>query len=877
MGSTRNSFPPSLRRRIPGSREEARAVLADSRAVLRQRFWLQKDGLRAGREHARWVDALLQSAWREGGAHSHSGKATPDSRLALMALGGYGRRELYPFSDVDLLFLWRGKDEKHAVPQVKRLVARLWDLGLPIKQHVRSIEELDLDVRQNPEFAMALLDARLLAGDTALAERAAEQLARLLNAQRDRWMEELAALQQERYARFDQTIYHLEPDVKECVGGLRDLHCVHWSSRIRDPRGPGGPLDLPRQDRRRLREAHGFLSTIRTFLHFLNGWGKNLLTHEHQEVLARELGWEEDPGGNAVENLMRQYYLHSTHVARALRRHLFAPRARRHVETKPLSPSAADSPFLRRNGTILFASDRAVAREPSNLLRIFSVAAERGLQIDDEALPTVEKYLDRLEPLDREGPRVRDFFVPILRSLGGLYARLSAMHETGLLSWLFPEFESIHCRVVRDYFHKYTVDEHSLLAVKHLEELLDTEDPSLRRFRTLLEEMTAPEWLACALLFHDLGKAERGLHVPKSVHASERIVRRLELPAGPAEDITFFVRHHLLMSSILRKGDLHDEEVIRKFADQVGSTERLRFLCLGTYADVRAVNPTALSLWTQDRLWQLYVQTYHRITRAVGDERYSPEEVLEDLTPLVAELPDAEVGDLREFLRGFPRRYLRATPPERVAQHFRMAQRLPASHLEFRLEERDATYLLSLVAYDRPGLFARLTGVLASFGMNILRGEAFSNSAGVIVDVIEFEDLNRTFALNPSERERFGEVLRDVMLQGRDVEALLTRRWTSVAFRAPAQRMGVTLSWDDDYSKNYTLLEVIAPDRFGLLYQISKTLAQFRCNIDVALISTEGMRAIDVFYLTREGKKLEPSLQRDVQDALVKTLTGGMA
>ncbi|HEY4491290.1 MAG TPA: HD domain-containing protein, partial [Acidobacteriota bacterium] len=320
-------------------------------------------------------------------------------------------------------------------------------------------------------------------------------------------------------------------------------------------------------------------------------------------------------------------------------------------------------------------------------------------------------------------------------------------------------FDRIRCHVIQDFFHKYTVDEHSLLTIKNLEDLYRTRKPREKRFGEILKALPRPDLVLFSMLFHDVGKADPGNHCENSLRAIENINRRLHLSEEETSTIQFLVQNHLEMSIAFQRRDITDEAVIKRFADFVGSQENLRMLCLITYADIKAVSPEALTPWKEDLLWQLYVETEAQLTRQFADDRWQTQADGNLLQQVAVELGiAAELSkvQLQAFLDGFPRRYLRFTPKKKIAEHFRLSEKLRTPNdAAFKLARFRSSYELSLIAFDRPFLFADLTGVLSYFGMNILRGQAFANTRGLILDIIEFEDEFQTFKLNKSEIENF--------------------------------------------------------------------------------------------------------------------------
>jgi len=415
------------------------------------------------------------------------------------------------------------------------------------------------------------------------------------------------------------------------------------------------------------------------------------------------------------------------------------------------------------------------------------------------------------------------------------------------------------------------------LTIKNLEDLYHAKKPREHRFASLLKSLPRPELVLLSMLLHDVGKADAGNHCQNSLRDFEAIAARMHLAEEDVEKVRFLIQHHIEMSNTFQRRDVTDEGVVKRFADFIGTQENLRMLCLVTYADIKAVSPEALTPWKEDVLWQLYVETEAELTRVFADERWDTKQdtnLARDVAGLLGIADDSRIEKVEAFLDGFPRRYLKYTPKQKIVEHFKLAEKVRSSEdLTFKLNRRRSTYELTFVALDRPFLFAKLTGVLSYFGMNILRGQAFANRQGLILDIIQFEDRLQTFKLNKSEIENFRGTLHKVFAGELNLTELLRRRESSILFHRKAKGSVATyVNFDDQSSEKYSIMEIVTRDRYGLLSTIAKVIAQSKCNIDVALISTEGQRAIDVFYLTQNQKRLCPAVQEQLASTMKETL-----
>ena len=855
-----------------GSAAMTRQSLEQQIARIKEAFLLRPDGKSAVKDITLLMDRVLDSAYRK----AREGLAVNGNEIALLATGSFARRELHPYSDIDIIILFEKPLEAQDEEFLKHLLHPLWDLGLNVGHHVLHLKDYHFDPR-NLELATALLDLRLLAGSsTVFSQFRQKELQRFLKRQRKEFLKVLLAAQEDRQKRFNETIYQLEPDIKDAPGGLRDFHVARWIARILY--GIESTRDLLRHhllntlELRRLQAARLFLLTLRTYLHILSGRNKNVLSHEFQEEIARSLGYQSKTELEAVEALMKDYFLRAKAIhsfGESMIRRAFPP-----ARKMSRSPHFTWSTTIVRSGALDFTHESVSSDNPASMLKLFYRSAKYQIPVSQNALDQVKKNLGTVDDAVRSSPEIRDLFLKLLRQQKGIYQALFLMHEIGLLGQIFPEFDRIRCHVIQDFFHKYTVDEHSLLTIKNLEDLYHARKTRESRFGEILKGLTRPELLLFSMLFHDVGKADPGNHCQQSLLAANRIARRINLPEEDAEKIRFLISSHLEMSSVFQRRDITDETVVKRFADFVGTQENLKMLALLTYADIKAVSPEALTPWKEDVLWQLYVETDAQLTRAFADDRWQTSQDQGLLDEVSHHVDKADRDRLRNFLEGFPRRYLKFTPKEKIAEHFRLRERLrSADDFILRLNRRKSTYELSLIAFDRPFLFAKLTGALSYFGMNILRGQAFANGQGIILDVIEFEDRFQTFRLNRSEVERFRETLQDVLLGREDLSELLRKKESSILYQPKSRGSVATfIAFDDHSSEKYSIMEIVTQDRFGLLYTMARTISQNGCNIDVALISTEGHKAIDVFYLTRDGKRLSVETQGELTASLKQGL-----
>ncbi len=835
-------------------------------------------GTLAVRTRAAAVDQVVRELWS-------TVASDPSLRagVAVLAVGGFGRGELFSASDVDLLFLLDSRVSEAAVKQPLRLLnQKLWDSGLRVSPMTRTLAECGRFQAENVEFTLSLLDARPLDGDPAVAALLLEKaVPKLIERDRKRIVSRLLEVIRTRHTRFGDTLFHLEPNVKECPGGLRDAHSCAWLARLAEvPSLPPTP---------EFQEAREFLILVRAFLHFRHGRDDNTLDwHSQDEAALASLGLRRPSDSADASYWMRFYFRH----ARVLERHtaqaidaassLPGTLARLGALAGLRRPPPAQSGFELRNQRIelnpIVPGEPAPEHDPEITFNLFATLARTGASLTPATERRLEAALPLLSAHLEDGPGLWRHLRAILTGPFAGHA-LRAMHTLGILELVLPEFHGIDALVIRDAYHRYTVDEHTFVLIDTLHALTTkpAPEPWSARFAPILEELPHPELLFLAALLHDTGKGHSTLaHTGESVRLARSVFDRLELDPYEAGLVLDLIRNHLEMSRALRR-DIFDAETIRLFAARVATPEALRMLTLFTYADITAVHPDALTPWKAENLWRLFIATSNFLDRNVDDERIASaaETELGDIVHRIHALVPNRGGELTAFLQGFPRRYLQTRTPDAIRAHFEMsahlAQPTPAEANQLDFRYAPAFSELTLVTRDRPSLFASMAGALAAWGMNIVTADAFSNAQGFVVDSFRFTDTFRTLELNEVERTRFVESVRGVMSGETSLDVLLAGRQ-----RAPRKHPKVVvdtrIDFDDAASTHSTLLQIVAQDTPGLLRALSATLASHGCNIEVALIDTEGEMAIDVFYLTHRGLKLDPTLECTLRRTLPEAI-----
>lgn len=853
---------------------ELRDLYARDSAAIQQEFSATGEGRAALARRTALVDSILLRLWCEIISADPAGP----KNFALVATGGYGRGWLFPHSDIDILYLHAGTDtERDLKDPIRRFSQELWDVRLKLSPATRTLPECERFDPNNVEFAISLLDCRYLAGDRDLYTRLHDKVVpRLVARECQNLIQNLGEITRARHNKYGNTVFHLEPNVKDGPGGLRDYNVAYWLALISAMEKlrmwPDAKTLLAVSSRRALEEALDFQMSARCFLHFRHGRHDNTLSWEAQdEAAARKIGAGDVEIASAAD-WMRVYFGHARNVHRVctqLLEEIPAAWSSLYRQFQGWRSRVSNPDFSVVDGLVFLQKPDAL-QDPEMLMKLFHLIAEHGLKLSTTTEHKIEQVLPALASTP---PRGAELWLYLQETLVQPHAAdaLRSMNALRLLPLLLPELKGIEALVVRDFYHRYTVDEHSFLAIEHLHRLKESKSEWDQRFAEVLGELEQPELLYLALLLHDSGKAAPGeSHVDVSLQYTDSCAGRLDLDPTDRETLRFLVANHLEMSAAVRR-DVFDPANVRSFSEKVGAPERLKMLCLMTFADIKAVNPEAMTPWKADNLWQLYIASANYLNRS-ADERVHTHaagsiEPGSNLAHLRSLAPVAG-KKINNFLEGLPQRYLRIHGASDVLAHAEMAGQLGTDGVQLSLKQVRHWYELTLITTDRPFLFASVSGALAAWGMNIVKANAFSNAAGVVVDTFYFTDRFRTLELNVQEWERFKESIAAVVKGKADVARMLRDRLKSEKANGTKVKVTTQIEFDDQCSAHSTLMQVLTQDRPGLLYKMCSQVSRHDCNIEIALIETEGQMAIDVLYLTAGGTKLDVQRQTALADAL---------
>lgn len=773
----------------------------------------------------------------------------PDAPLAVIATGGYGREEMAPYSDVDILFLAPDRKDTETAGV---LLHRLWDTGMTISHAFRTpgecIEEAMKDIRTRT----SLLEARYVAGSRSLFEtfrnRVYPEIARR---HKKEFIQGKLQEMEKRHRESGDSVFLLEPNIKEGEGGLRDVHTMYWLSkvvmgfdRLADVAGLLDPLSF-----KRFSAAYDFLLRTRFSLHFESGRKNDLLSFEFQKGVAASLDFRDSKKFRASERMMRYYYLKSRIIRDTTRRGMV-------ICSRTVVPIAWDV-FIRRindtfalsRGTIIAVKKELVARDPVRIMEAYALSAKKGKRLGDSLRESIRANLMKINRRTRNIPAVIQYFLSVLKS-DHVYETLRDMHETGVLGRILPEFGAVKSLVVHEPYHMYTVDEHTLLAIRNLEALRATKYKSLEEMQEIINGLRHPDALYLALLLHDIGKAAGRHHEEEGYKRLKSILDRFHLGANTKTRIEFLVRNHILMSRIALKHEVSDSDVIARFAEAVGDAENLGAIYLMTYADMSAVNPKFWTSWKAYLLKELYLHTMKYLAGLKQSSR-------EYMKGLITHLPAGEGSAVAGFVENMPERYVIFTAKEKIMEDYRLVKEMETQGFAMRVDMRpEGIAELVICTRDFPGLFAKLSGFLSSKGLNIVQGRIFTGKKGIVIDKISVSNWKEIWW---EELEQdIEEGLRRLLLHGVPLQVTRQERRGDGIF-------DIFVEFDNESSEEYSIVEVFSPDRIGLLYDISQVLHEREMNIDSARINTDSGLAHDVFYIQREGRKVPAA---DVQGLL---------
>jgi [protein-PII] uridylyltransferase len=867
-----------------------KVALTAGRAEIRRRFEATGDGAATIREQCFLIDQLIRALFDLVTQVIYPlPNPTSGERLAIIAVGGYGRGELAPYSDIDLLFLLPYKRTPHTEQVVEYLLYLLWDLGLKIGQSTRSVDECLRQAKSDLTIRTALLEARYLWGDQALFNEFKKRFdSDIVKGSAAQFVASKLAERDARHKRLGDSRYQLEPNIKEGKGGLRDLHTLFWIAKyIYRTDDVGKLVDLgvlSAEESQRFDRAQKFLWTVRCHIHYLAGRAEERLTFDLQTEIGRRMGYTDHAGSRGVERFMKHYFLVAKDIGDLTRIFCAILEAdqkhkRRLSWVRWGNGRRSLGGFVVDGEWLTIASEDFFKKNPPALLRLFQVAQQHELDIHPRALRAASLSLRLINQQLRDNSEANRLFLEILTSRKDPETALRRMNEAGVLGRFIPDFGRVVAQMQYDMYHVYTVDEHTLFAIGILHKiesgLLEEELPLATQ---LMPTIVSRRALYLAVLLHDIAKGRGGDHSEIGEQIALKLGPRLGLSAEETETVAWLVRWHLLMSGTAFKLDIGDRQTIGNFVERVQSPERLKLLLVLTVADIRAVGPKVWNGWKAALLRELYHRAIELISGGLsGEGRESRAAAAQAAARRL--LPDFSEPEFATFVsRGYSYYWLSFDAPTH-SRHARLMREAEASGAPLTVEKRVDPYRsvteITLYTADHPGLFSRIAGALAVSGANIVDAKIITMSNGMALDTFWVQDSNGGPFDRPDKLAKLAVVFENVLSGDLKPHRELAHL---PAFPSRTRVFMVTprVLLDNKASGSHTVIEVNGRDRPGLLFEVTRALTGLNLQVSSAKISTYGEKVVDVFYVKDLfGHKIEHSaklaeIQRTLEVVLAK-------
>jgi len=861
------------------------------------------------------LDALVRHLWETSHEQlsAETRKAFPP--IALVAIGGFGRAELNPHSDIDFMFLHDGQVAGgKPLPGLAKLIDGvlypLWDIGLKIGYSVRDLNDCVKVANTDMQSKTSLIESRLVIGNENLfAQFQKTVVNKCVVGYEDKYIALRLEDQAARRNKHGNSACMQEPNIKNGCGGLRDFQNLLWMAffkyRTRSLTDLQSREFVTASERKQLETAYDFLLRVRTEIHYHTNRPQDVLGKNIQPAVAFNLGYTDRSPSLRIEEFMRDVYVCMRNIyliTRTLeqRMALVSPgqtsrlgKLRRMLSGSPRKMPEPVDGFLFVDGEIRAASNRIFRDSPRRLMRVFLHAQQRHLQLHPDLAQLIRNQLSLVDRQFLNDEHVRETFLTILEKRGEVSPVLRAMHEVNFLGKYIPEFGKLTCLVQHEFYHQYAADEHTLVCIEQLDKIWEAKEPPFKHYTPLFMGLERPGLLYLALLLHDVGKAadhEKGKHAEAGAAMAMRAARRLQLEENAADTLEFLVENHLLMATLSQRRDLDDASVIRTFAHQVGTPEKLNLLTLMTFADSQGTSDKLWSGFKDSLLWQLHSRALTLMSGGTEFRRAS-ENARAELRDAVREIASRRISDeeLDAHFSQLPDRYYEIHTPKQILDDVELAHRFmhrlvmenqrSLAPVTAWLDERDRGYsLVKICTWDRAGLFSKIAGSLSAAGINILGAQIFTRGDGIVLDTFFVNDGRTGNIATKEQREKFSNLL-EAVLTGETVDfhKLIAQQAAARPLYSAylGEQIGTQIRFDNTASDDRTVIEIETEDRLGLLHAISETFAEQHLDISAARIVTERGAAIDSFYV-REigGRKIEQADRKTAVETALRTAIG---
>jgi [protein-PII] uridylyltransferase len=820
-----------------------------------------------GNEVVQRRTALIDRTLRE----THQCLASTGPMPALLAVGGYGRGELNPHSDIDIMLLCRDETDRKRAPE---FLYQLWDAGLDVGYSVRTGKECLTLGRQDIKIRTSLIESRLIAGDPALYQTFLELMqSEVFYWKASAFIKEKMAERNATRRKYGGSIYLREPNVKEGAGGLRDFHTAFWIACVRFRIASLGELVaqgvITEGQHAVVLRSRNFLWSVRNEIHYLSGRKNDHLTFELQERAAGDFNYRDSAHLLAVERFMKAYFLHARNISDFL--HVVAEAALPKPERRWFDRTRSLGRFSLVGRTLVPSMGNECGGDAPFIMAAFEIAQSHHAVFSGKLMSLIREC--RIEERGRCDPAAAAAFLSILNNPDNLSETLDLMKQVRFLGRYLPEFRAIQALARHDYYHLYTVDEHILLAIRNLQWLWSGRLPALVTLHDAYKTLRKRWVLNLAVLLHDLGKAYRTDHERHGVEVAEKILDRLGINGEDRERVLFLIRNHLLMSSLSQRRELNDRKVIADFSRVVRDRDNLAMLYLLTYSDISAVNPTAWTQWKAVLLQDLYLKTLNHLeTSAQAGEEEQARLVAASVRIRHAAEGIFSPQEIDSFLVAMPEQYILHTSAHKVLDHMAMMKRLPDEHLviQYRHYPEKGYTELTVCAYDAYGMFYRTAGTIAAKNLSILRAKVYTSRSGVMIDTFQVTDPDGTiYAYDDAWESVRSELMTALKSKTRPPEPGLY-----ISMRQAPVAVTPSVEFDNETSDSFTIIDITARDMVGFLYRVTKILYDLNLDIGSAKIVTEGVRVMDSFYVTDllRQKVLDNERLHKIKEAIIKAI-----
>lgn len=871
LNYTHDKEPSDIREYFTKSRERVRSK--HNRHKRKRRASI---GISLATERARIVDEVIKKLYKSSGYGSVKD-------ISVVALGGYGRNQLCPYSDIDLLFLYRQESHHVAKEVAEKILYFLWDLNLEVGHCVRTVDEsLELSQGDDSTILTSLLDSRFITGEKRLYNNLHKRIfGELLPEISSSFISKKIEENENRLERFGRSVYLIEPNVKEGEGGLRDLHSALWIAQAKYKIKTFEELlkkgVISEKEHRVIQKCFNFLLLVRSELHYLAERREDRLSFDYQEKVARFFNYK-DARLKAVEKFMRIYYLRASLVHEQSKRLIEKCISRPTIRLKERKTRHLDFGFIIQGGKLSVTSRNVFKENPVNLVRAFELSDRHEVEMSRYLVWLIRENVTQINDKVRKDKEFNEVFLRILRSGKRVTKQLLLMNELRLLGHYIPEFGKIVCLVQHDAYHVYTVDIHSIFVVREIENLLnykyENDFPLLTKIG---ESVVKRHVLYISCLLHDVGKGSGKNHSVKGAEIVRRVGSRMGLSREDTEQLEFLVRHHLIMPHFSQRRDIHDPGLVERFAELVKSLETLSLLYLLTFADIRSVGPEVWTSWKSMLLRELYLRTARHLD--MGEyTRESMEDRRRNITEKIVKMTEKELPekDVKSILALMPDSYFLGYSLRAIANHVNLISEFgEKTATDVRYHPGEGYDEFTYWGYDEKGIFSRICGVLSACGLNILGARIITTRNGRVIDDL-YVNKNGNSTINEDEIwRRVDEYLKQIEEGRLDIRNVIEKKKRSEsAYKKFIPKYPSRVEFDNESSNDFTIIDIYTNDRPGLLYDVTRTLSELDLSINYAKISTKVDQVVDAFYISGPDnrKVLSPKILEKIKNSLLESI-----